>query len=160
MKKFLMTLLMIVMFFGLPLIPSFAVGTTTVGAVRTYFVQGVGWRKSITITFTADAANGAIASATIPIVTSGLQGWYFYTVEVDPGSTGPTAGYAITMKDTHGLDLCGGLLTSLSATATEIFDIGLGIPGFPVVTEDLTFASTGNLVNSATGTLILIFTAN
>jgi len=156
MKKLLLTLCLFLLFCGNIFA---AAGTSKISPPTFYYIQGQPGRATLTITWTGSTDDGSVPSLTIPIPSNNLSGWYFYTVEVDPGST-PTNGYAVTMKNSRGLDLCGGLLSSLSSTATAIYDIGLGIPGFPVVTEDLTFALTGNADTSSGGELILTFTSN
>lgn len=157
MKKLLLTLLMFFMIIGNVFATA---GVTTVSPPTFYYIQGQPGRATITITWTGDDSTGAVTSGTVPISTNQLQGWYFYTVEVDPSAATPDASMTFTFKNSRGLDLAGGIVTGTSATATTIYDIGLGIPGFPVVTEDLTFAGTGNTDTTSGGTLILTFTSN
>jgi hypothetical protein len=92
------------------------------------------------------------------LVTDGLQGWRLYSVETNPGSTGPQASYDITLVDSQGLDMSGGKLTDLSATATEgknIYSTTTLIA--PVIIENFTFTLANNNVSGATGVLIMTF---
>jgi hypothetical protein len=159
MKKLLALLLML----SALLLPasSWALGSVTVSAPQKYFVQQVGWRMAYTITWIGDASTGTVPGKVIPIIGSNSsQAWYLYSVETAPGSPSPTGGYAITIKDSAGVDLAGGLLASLSATLPNLYLVGLGGFGFPIVLGNLNFALTGNSVASATGTVTLILTAN
>lgn len=131
--------------------------SVTVGTPQVYFVNNNRIVKSITITFTADSGDGSITATTIPITTYGLQGWYLYSVEVDPGSTAPTNALKITFVDAYGVDLAGGLLADLSNSDSTLKNIGTSSFGYPIVLGDITFTPTGNSVNSATGTVVLIF---
>jgi len=157
MKRFLMFLIMFLLLCSQVWA---VVGVTTVSAVTDVRVNNVVQRKIITITWTGDDATGAVTSGTVPIHANGLDGWYLYTVEVDPSAATPDANMTFTLKDSHGLDFAGGIITGTSATVTQMFNVGLAIPGFPILYEDLTFAGTGNTDTTSGGTLILTFTAN
>jgi hypothetical protein len=124
-------------------------------------VAQVGNIKTFSITFTASADNATIPNYTIstaltPTLMNYMKGFWIYTVQTDPGSTGPTAAYDIVINDVHGMDIMGGALADRSATATEnVF------PKFnqssasyaPLDGTTLVIAVSNNLVNSATSTL-------
>ena len=154
MKRPLSTLLIL----GLVLCPvlSFAVGTTTVTTPQKIQVLG-NQKKVVTVTITADASTGAIANGTLNAATLGLEGWYLYTVETDPGSTAPQALYDLVINDANGFDVAGGLLANRSATVTELVNIGTASHGFPVMRGNWTIVGTGNNVNNATVVLYLTF---
>lgn len=133
--------------------PAAGDSSVTVGTPQVYFVNNNRIVKSVTITFTADSGDGSITATTIPITTYGLQGWYLYSAEVDPGSNA----WNITLVDAYGVDLAGGLLADLSNSDSTLKNIGTSSFGYPIVLGDITFTPTGNSVNSATGTVVLIF---
>ncbi len=112
-------------------------------------------KKTITISWRGDLADGTIPATPIP--STGVLGWYLYTVETVPGSTAPTSGYGITIKNSHGIDLMDGNLANRSASAAQLVNAGAGAFGYPLVMGDLTFAITGNSVQNSTGTVILTF---
>ena len=120
-------------------------------------VNGRITRKVLTIAWTGAAAGGAIDAITINPVTYGIEGWYLYTVETNPGTTAPTDNYGIAVNDADGLDIAGALLAGRDATATEIVNIGTSNHGYPVVRSNLSVAISSNSVNSATGTIIMVF---
>lgn len=96
------------------------------------------------VSWVADDATGAIPDLAI----TDRKGWWITKIVTNPGTTGPTANYDITLIDSDGADLADGAVTNRSATATEQEAMAAQIPsdGFT-----LTFA--GNSVNSATGTV-------
>lgn len=100
------------------------------------------------VAYTADAADGSIAPATIP-VPAGLLVHFAHK----PGSTAPTTGTKFVLADgATGVDaLCDG-----GAVATPGNDWGGPTPGgssiSPVpVAGSLVFSGSGNSVNSASG---------
>lgn len=157
MKKLLLTLCVLFLFIGSVFA---ATGTRSISPPTFYYVQDSGWRATITIAWTGSTDDGTVPTIFVPISADGLNGWYLYMIEVDPSSATPSSGYSFTLVDSHGLDLCGGLLSSLSSTVTQIFCIGTAIPGFPVMVEDPTATWTNNSDTSSGGTLILTFTSN
>lgn len=117
----------------------------------------VGGKNIITISWVADNATGAVPNLTIDPTLYNLKGWYLYSAETNPGSTAPTDLYDITLTDADGLDIAWSLLNNRSTTNTELVLVSTASTGFPVIRGNLTFTLTNNSVNSATGTLILIF---
>ena len=107
----------------------------------------------IKISWVADAA-----AATVPNTDFSLCG----TIErmvTNPGSTAPTANYDISLTDEDGIKLDGLTLENRHTTNTEqvILNIAGSAGGFQQVTYCgiVTFALSGNSVNSATGTLTI-----
>ena len=154
-KKLLLAIVLVALLAA----PVWAAGTVTITS-SAVTVQGDVWRKVITLSWVADAAEATVPPTTITAVTYGIGGWYLYTAETNPGSTAPTDDYDMVLNDADGLDVAGGLLTNRDAIATEIVSMGTSAHGYPAIRGDLTFVLSDNSVNSATGTLILIFVAN
>src|SRR5574343_204306 len=104
-------LLSFLLILGLMLCPvlSFAVGTSTVGTPQSIRVLN-SYKKVVTVTITGDSGTGAIANATLNGTTLGIEGWYLYAVETDPGTTAPQALYDLVINDANGFDVAGGLL--------------------------------------------------
>lgn len=117
-------------------------------------------RKIITISWTGDSAGGSMPAITVGASTYGITGWYLYTAETNPGSTAPTDNYDIVINDADGVDVAGGLLANRHTTTTQLVNIGTSAYGYPLIRGDLSVAITNNIVNSATGTIIMVFTAN
>jgi len=155
MKKLLLSLLLVLAL----TMPAWAAGTVTITSSN-ITIHGNIWRKIITLSWIADAADATVPSTTITATTYGIGGWYLYSAETNPGSVAPTDNYDIVLNNADGLDIAGGLLANRDATATEIVSIGTSAHGYPLVRGDLTFVLSNNAVKSATGTLILIFVAN
>ena len=156
MKRLLLALFLVLCFTTSAL----AVGTVTITS-STISVQAQPTRKVITLSWTCEAGAATIPNTTISATTYGIEGWYFYSGETNPGGTAPTTLYDITILDAEGIDLAGGLLMNRSSTATEMVNIALGTLGqYPIVRGDLTFTLSNNAVNAALGTVTLIFIAN
>jgi hypothetical protein len=132
---------------------AFAAGTVTVVKERVY-VMGETARIFVTITWTADASNATVPNTTINAVGYGLTGWYLYSIETNPGSPSPTPSYGIKLLDTDGADISSSFIMARDASNTEIEYLK---PYCPVVRGDLTFTLSYNSVNSATGTVTLVF---
>lgn len=135
---------------------SFAVGTVAI-TKSTTFVVNEPTRIVLTLSWVADATAATVPSTTINALTYGFSGWYLYSAETNPGSTAPTDNYDIVLNDVDGGDVAGALLANRHTTTTQLVNLGTAIP---IVRGNLEFVLTNNLVNSATGTLILIFLAN
>ncbi len=106
-----------------------------------------------------DAAT--VPSTTITAATYGIEGWYFYSAETNPGAGPPTDNYDIVINDADSIDLAGGLLMNRDTSTTEMVNVALGVLGqYPIIRGDLSFVLSNNLVNSAAGTCILTFIAN
>lgn len=98
----------------------------------------------INTSFIADAS-----AATIPtLAITGYQGWMLYEVRTDPGSTGPTANYDITLIDEFGIDIAGGQLLNRHTTTSERVVL-IDPPILRATSFTITIAN--NSVNSATG---------
>jgi hypothetical protein len=138
-------------------------GTVTVGAPQMIIVNQSSCagnavdniKKTITISWTGDISDGTILPTLIP--STGVLGWYLYTVETVPGGTAPTNGYGITIRNSNGIDLMDGILANRSASAAQLVNAGAGAFGYPLVMGDLTFAISGNSIANSTGTVILTF---
>ena len=159
MKKLLLALFLVLI-----LVESvFAItpGTCTITS-STITVQGQQTRKVLTLSWVASVDAATVPSTTINATTYSIEGWYFFSAETNPGAVAPTDNYDIVINDVDGADLAGGLLLNRDTSVTEgPIAIALGNTGHPpVVRGNLTFVLSNNLVNSATGTCILIFLAN
>ena len=116
--------------------------------------------RLIKFAWTADVAAATVPATTLTTAQSEfVQGYYLCGAETDPGTTGPTALYDITITDSGGNDLMGGELANRSATETEyaIPKLNSSVYGCRFVVTPLIFTLTGNSVNSATGTCTLFF---
>ena len=111
MKKLLLSLLLVLAL----AVPAWAVGTVTITSSNVT-VQGNVWRKVITLSWVADAAEATVPLTTITAVTYGIGGWYLYTAETNPGSTAPTDNYNIVLNDADGLDVAGDKLEIMIVT--------------------------------------------
>ena len=131
-------------------------GSSTITASN-ITVDGKVSRKVITIAWTGAAAGGAIDAITVNAQTYGIEGWYLYSVETNPGTTAPTDDYDIVINDADGLDIAGGLLANRDSSVTEMVNLRAAATGYPMVRGNLSVAISGNSVNSATGTIIMTF---
>lgn len=130
----------------------FAAGTTVVaGPSKIQVLQSE--KRVVTVTITADASTGAIASGVLDPITLGLEGWHLYLVETVPGVTQPTALYDLTINDAHGASVTGTDLNNRSATTAE----RVMIDGAPMIFENWTLVGTNNSVHSAQITVYLEF---
>ena len=81
---------------------------------------------------------------------------YVFMVVTDPGATAPQALYDITLLDSDGIDVMGGELANLSATATEQAVPKIGaVYGTRFVRGPLTLTISNNNVNTALGEVII-----
>jgi hypothetical protein len=102
------------------------------------------------VAYTADAADGSIPSLAVNVVDGLLMHW-----EHNPGATPATSGLAVTLaQEGTGVDaLCGGGVITTTSGANDFggpTPNGSNITPVPV-SGSLTFAATGNSVNSAVG---------
>lgn len=136
-------------------------GTCTISS-QVITVQNQQSRKILTLSWVASVDAATVPATTITATTYGIEGWYLYSGETNPGATQPTPNYDITITDADGADLAGGMLMDRSATATQgPVAMALGTTGhYPVVRGNLTFTLSNNAVNSALGTCILTFISN
>lgn len=104
--------------------------------------------KVVTAAWTADAANGSVPDTTI----AGLSG-YLVKAITNPGAVAPTALYDVKLLDSADVtaDALAGVLVDRHVANTEL--VLPTVP--PLLSGDYTLNITGNIVNSATGTVIL-----
>ena len=96
--------------------------------------------------------DGSFTNATTRWAVDG----YVFMVIVNPGATAPQAAYDITLLDSDGMDIMGGQLADLSATATAQFVPKIGtVYGTRFVRGPLTLTLSGNNVNGAVGEIII-----
>lgn len=144
------------------------------GSSITYYDHGRtqnGEMAWVILAWVGDDATGAIPTKTtdeitLPgggqTVTNFIQGYFLCDVEVDPGSTAPTADYDIAISTSGGANITNGSLDDLSATVTQIRRMK-GYSGTSTwigchyVTGPLTIVFSNTTVNSSTGTVKLIF---
>lgn len=98
----------------------------------------------------------ADGSVTDTLTEKNIDGWLLW-VQVDPGTTVPTAAYDITLIDERGEDVMGGMLGDLSATvtrSTKPYDVVANEYDFKITKGKLTL----NLDNNSTdGALVDIY---
>lgn len=119
----------------------------------------IGIAMVLNITWTASSTDGTVPSTAIPAnMAKTLKGMSITLGTTNPGTTAPTEGYSITLTDLDGIDVFGGMLALRSAaTSEQVLPALTGNNGRRVVDGNLTFALTGNAVNSATGVLRVYF---
>lgn len=129
----------------------FAAGTCTTGMpIQT----GTSTQYTLTVVCTADASTGSYPATAIPglVAYPAMQGAFLISVQIQPGSPAPTAGYALTLKNAGNADQIGGQAHALSASASVIYaTTATSVP----ISGTLTVRFTGNSVNSAVTTLTL-----
>ena len=84
--------------------------------------------------------------------------WFVLMAVANPGAVSPTDNYDITVIDAEGVDIFGGELNDLSATASQqrMPKIGSAYGARFVSGDALTFSLTNQSVNSATGRLVIL----
>ena len=120
------------------------------GASTTYTITYIGYKVyKHTFTWTGDSSTGAVNSFTTQKITG-----YVFSGITNPGTTGPTDNYDITLKDENGVDVFGGELLNRDTANSEqaVPKIGNAY-GTRFVSSKLTFAVADQNVNSATGVL-------
>lgn len=150
MKK-LLAVLILTMFLVLP-IQSWGAGTVTQSL--SHSAENF---KGLVFSWTADASNGSV-----PATTSNLRiDGYIIKVITNPGSPAPTDNYDITLTNTDGADVVHGeLLNRDTANTEEIVPIpadNVTVYGGSPVIGTITLNISNNSVNSATGTVTVIF---
>lgn len=142
MKKLLMLCALVLYSQGL-----FAAGSVT----STCSMVGAGPVWLVTFTWTGDGSSGSVPSTIGTCLRqSQLQGQTIVQAETVPGSPSPTSNYSLTLTDASGLDVAGGQLASLNATAAATFAITA-----PPLNGTLTLNLSGNSAAGAQGTLYL-----
>jgi hypothetical protein len=133
---------------------------TEVRSICTGAHGGINDRREVVIDWIGDAANGSVPALVLDTEDLCVEGWYFYSAKTIPGAGGlaPTDQYDITIKDSDGLDIAGGLLENRGVVAAEIVNIGNAAQGFTPVQGELTVQVSNSIVHLAEGSLILAFT--
>lgn len=121
--------------------------------------------NQITVTFTCTADSVAASYPDTAIATNTmayLSGWYLDMVEINPGSTAPTANYDVYLLNANGTDILGGAGENRSATANETVvprkSTSVALYGGMFHDGTLTLRISNNLVNSAVTVIKCIFT--
>lgn len=154
MKRIILAVLMVLAL----AVPSWAASSATMTLDTS--IDGI---RILTINWTAHTDGSFTAVSTDDYshqgrtMTQWVKGYYLYTAETDPGSTGPTDNYDIAINDANSLDIAGTKLANRDQSTTELVNVGTATFGYPIVRGPLSIAITGNSVNSATGTIILVF---
>lgn len=107
------------------------------------------------ITFSADASAATIPSTTMSNdCIRDIRGTYLYQVDTDPASPAPTDDWDITISASGGsTDVMGSQCLNRDATNSETcYPLN-----YYLVDAPLTMGISGNLVNSATGTVKVFF---
>ncbi len=151
MKRFLVVLSSIIFL----VLPTYSWGAGTVTQELSHLTNNF---KSIVFTWVGDASDGSV-----PATESNwnIHG-YICKVITNPGSTAPTTLYDITLTNSDGVDVVHGQLADRSATASEeIVPVpadNVTVYGCSPVVGTITLNITNNSVNSANGTVTVIFT--
>ncbi len=101
----------------------------------------------LTLTCTADAADGSFPEYVINPSSLGIGGWYLYSILTNPGTPAPTDNYDIAITDADGCDVAGGALQNRDASTTE--KVYLKDVGYPIIDGNWSWTMAGNSVNSA-----------
>lgn len=122
-------------------------------------IDGRDQRVVLTLTCIADASTGSFGTFSLDPSAYSIKGWYLFDIYIKPGTTGPTNGaWDLIITDGGGWIVSQDQANDLSSTA--IHRLKGSLLGFPTILNNWTFSITGNSVNSATATIILIFTSN
>ncbi len=116
----------------------------------------VGHVRKIVADWVADAANGSVPDTVLPAFEGRLA-----ELTTDPGATAPTDLYDLTLVDGDGVDRLQGLGANRSATVTQSVPIvysGSTVHPPVGIWDTLTLKLANNIVNSATGRVVLIYT--
>jgi hypothetical protein len=108
--------------------------------------------KAITVSFTADAADGSVPDTTL----ANLNG-YVMKIVTNPGSTAPTDNWDFVLNDADGVDALGGAGANRDTTTSEQVYPTVSGAAIPIWLPNgsYTLAISGNSVNSATGTVTI-----
>ena len=110
--------------------------------------ESIGPVGVVTLTVTADAADGSVPNTALSVKLSGL----LLALETNPGATAPTLNYDITLEDAEGHDVLQGVGANRHNTNTEkVAAVYSGTTIHPPVamSDTLTFKLAGNSINSA-----------
>ena len=116
-----------------------------------------GGLKKVVATCTGDASDGSYPATALPSISGKLIG-----LETNPGSTGPTANYDITLPDDDGLDRLQGKGANRHTSNSEYESILIGATAEhpPAAKGDtLTLTLTNNSVNEAVVVVTLYYEA-
>jgi len=129
----------------------FAAGTTTQKIIENGS-EGYAW----IVSFTADASDGSIPDTVITGSNNNVKGCYLYQVETKPGGNAPTDNWDVVIYGAdNSTDVLGGQCLNRDNSTTR------GEECYPVnyygVTGPVTMNISGNSVNSANGTVKVLF---
>ena len=102
----------------------------------------------ITLTITADAADGSVPNTALTQKISGR----IIALETNPGATAPTDNYDITLEDGDGHDVLEGVGANRDTATTEKANVifsGTSVHPPVAFSDTLTFKLANNSVNSA-----------
>lgn len=150
MKKILAVLILTI-FLVLP-IQSWGAGTVTQS-----LSHSAANYKGLVFSWIADSSDGSVPATTSMLRIDG----YIIKVITNPGTTAPTDNYDITLTNIDGADVVHGELANRDTTNTEeIVPIpadNVTVYGGSAVIGRITLNITNNSVNSATGTVTVIY---
>jgi len=112
----------------------------------------------IATAWTADDADGSIPTLAVDIPYDSE----LHSITTDPGTPAPTASYDITLIDSDGIDRAQSVGLDRHTTNSEealIVFSGTGIHPIVRSGERLTITVTNNIVNSATGVIVIRYRA-
>ncbi len=90
---------------------------------------------------------------------TGITGWYPYSIEINPASTGPTNGaWDLDITDAEGSLISQNHMDDLSSSATTIYYFGSHI--YPQIWDSWTFSVGDNATNDAGFTAYVVFVSN
>lgn len=149
MKKLAITIMAVVTLFAAGF--AHAVGTNTLTSTTPY-PDG---KTYVLTTYVADESGGTVPDLTI----SGYRGQYICQIWTTPGSTQPTDNWDLYLKYDGGDVLKAGGENRDTANTEVTYPViqASSNGGCAYIPGDLTLSVSGNSVNSATATILLIF---
>jgi hypothetical protein len=109
----------------------------------------------VAFNWTGDASNGSVPVTNAQIGQSGLVGYIVTQMQITPGTPAPTNGYSVSIKDSAGIDMFGGLSTGLSSTTPQGFAPSNAAPP---LNGTFSITITGQAVASAKGAVYVFLT--
>jgi hypothetical protein len=109
----------------------------------------------VAFNWTGDAITGGVPVTNAAIGQAGLVGYIVTQMQIVPGIPAPTAGYAVSIKDSAGIDMFGGLSTGLSATTSQALAVANSAPP---LNGTFSLNLSGNRVAGAKGTVYVFLT--
>jgi hypothetical protein len=145
MMKRVLTAILFVMFLS--------TGAWAAGSWGTFVDSGGGNNeiRTVTLGWTGDASGGTVPDKTFDLGREKV--WYLIRAITDPGTTAPTDDYDITVKDAYGNDYANSQLLNRDESTTEKVAFGKYEPIYGTITVSVSDTT----VNSATGTIVLVF---